>query len=147
MPPAVWTDRPPNHATPHAVAREEQKHRNIVVISDPLRKSRRIRNDLSESAKSLSERRNWSGFLVQFGWSRMRDRSSYSHLSAPGSSAVREMRSGQSHVFQSQTCARKCAMLTFLLCISTIQGCSMMRHGDARLEESFSRLQRTQSVI
>lgn len=31
-------------------------------------------------------------------------------------------------------------MLTFLLCISTIHGCSIMRQGVARREGSFSRL-------
>ena len=42
--------------------------------------------------------------------------------------------------FQSQTCAKKCAMLTFLVFISTIHGCSSIRHGVARLAGSFSRL-------
>ena len=42
--------------------------------------------------------------------------------------------------FQSQTCRKKCSMLTFLLCISTIQGCSIMRHGVALRDGSFSRL-------
>ena len=41
---------------------------------------------------------------------------------------------------QSQTALRKCSMLTFLLCISIIQGCSSIRQGVARREASFSRL-------
>lgn len=32
-------------------------------------------------------------------------------------------------------------MLTFLVCISTIQGCSIIRQGEARREGSFSRLE------
>ena len=42
--------------------------------------------------------------------------------------------------FQSHTWRRKCSTLTFLLFISTIQGCSSMRHGVARRGGSFSRL-------
>jgi len=44
------------------------------------------------------------------------------------------------HSFQSHTVARKICMLTFLLLISTIHGCSSIRHGVARLFPSFSRL-------
>lgn len=42
--------------------------------------------------------------------------------------------------FQSHTCWRNFSMLTFLLFISTIHGCSSMRHGVARRAGSFSRL-------
>lgn len=42
--------------------------------------------------------------------------------------------------FQSHTCFRKWAILTFFPFISTIHGCSSIRHGVARRGGSFSRL-------
>ena len=49
--------------------------------------------------------------------------------------------------FQSQTCFRKCSMLTFFDFISTIHGCSSIRHGVARLDASFSRLDDCQLLL
>lgn len=42
---------------------------------------------------------------------------------------------------QPQTVERKCAMLTRLARISIIHGCSSIRHGEARRDGSFSRLE------
>lgn len=39
-----------------------------------------------------------------------------------------------------QTCFRKAAMFTFLFLMSSIQGCSSIRHGVALRDCSFSRL-------
>ena len=52
----------------------------------------------------------------------------------------RALRDSINQSFQSQTWAKKCAMFTFLVFISTIQGCSSIRQGVARREGSFSRL-------
>lgn len=53
---------------------------------------------------------------------------------------VRGRRDRRVHSFQSHTCFKKFAMLTFLFFMSNTHGCSSIRHGVALRGGSFSRL-------